>query len=224
MRVAAIRPHPKDPHQLRVEDAGGGAPLDFLAETVLAAGLAAGMELDAKALESMLARDLRLRCERAAWAMLEAREVSQAGLAQRLARDFPEALAREVADALAARGHVDDARLARRIVEEGTTRRAEGPARIEARLHRAQIDEAAAREAIEPAAAPDAQRQSARRALETWLRGAGSRKSGLARHRAAAGFLARRGFDESTVLDVVEELLGSPEDFPDENASDSFHR
>lgn len=160
-------------------------------EVVARAGLAAGMELDRQALRRLRAELVRARGVRVASRALARRGLSAAELDARLerARVAP-AVAAEVADAFERTGLVDDERFAagraERLAASGW-----GDAAIAARLDAAGVDEPVARAAV-AALEPEAAR--ARALLE-------GEPDPLRRAR----LLARRGFAEET----LEDLLGA---------------
>lgn len=160
-------------------------------EVVARAGLAVGTELDRPALRRLRAELVRARGIGVASRALTRRDLSAAELDARLqrARVAP-AVAAEVADAFERTGLVDDERFAAGRAE-ALAARGWGDAAIAARLEAAGVDEAVARAAV-AALEPEAARA---RAL------AGGESDPVRRAR----FLARRGFAQ----DTVEDLLGA---------------
>jgi regulatory protein len=160
-------------------------------EVVARAGLAAGEELDRRALRRLRAELVRARGLAVASRALARRDLSAAELDARLERaHVAPAVAAEVAETLERTGLVDDERFAARRAE-ALAARGWGDAAISARLEGAGVAEAVARAAIaglEP--------ESARgRAL------VGDEPDPLRRAR----LLARRGFREET----LEALAGA---------------
>jgi SOS response regulatory protein OraA/RecX len=163
-------------------------------DVVVRCGLRADLDLD-RPLLRRLRRELRhAEAIAVAGRTLRRRDVSAKRLAERLARaGVPPVAGRSAVGALREANILDDARVAgsraRALAERGW-----GDAAISARLEAEGVDEGAAGQAI-GALPPEASR-----ATEIAARVPDRRKAWI--------LLARRGFDESTIEDVLGEWTG----------------
>lgn len=185
-----------------------GTEMEVHPETVARHGLTVGFVPSGDALLLIQRTDEEIRCREAAWRLLAVKPRAVEELIRALQqRRFPATLARQTAEALAAKGFLDDVAFARQFTEERGRRR-EGPRLIEQGLRSRGIGREEARDAVAGGRGPEQLRADARALLEKWNRRS-KPEDPRRRRQAAAGFLARRGYDAELVWEVVREVLGA---------------
>lgn len=190
-----------------------GPPLLLPEETLLRQGLSAGQEIPADRLASIAREAATALCRHAAWRLLSLRPRGEAELrrALRQRHHAPEDVEAVLTD-LRGRGFLNDAAFARQLASERRARR-DGPRRVEADLRRRGVAPDVARDAVREASPPEAVEADARAVLERWAARQKPRPDGKLQQ-AAAGFLARKGYDAELVWRLVRDVLGEPREDP----------
>ena len=118
----------------------------------------------------------------------------------------------QVIDALKQERLLDDMAFAHRWIEYGLERRPAGAPKFRQDLHRKGVD----REIVETALAGFADQVGSKEVALRLLRGLAGRYTGLEQRvakRRMFELLARRGFEESTTMEAVDEILAELEEF-----------
>ncbi len=172
--------------------------------TAEAMGLAVGASVD-EAMWRRLCKERNLRlAQDLAHKYMARTERSEAEVRSKLfGAGFAEAVTEETVRILRERGYLDDARLARQLVESRFRKRGYGPARLHAELRRRRVSDAEARQAVEELAAREDILQAAlHAAARKWRIRDRDPRSALAR---LARILGRLGYDTDTVRAVVDQ-------------------
>jgi len=200
-RVTDVRIWPRNPN-LREVRADALIVARLSEEDLKRVGDVAGVPVAdiAIALRACVERD---KARRMAMTLLARRDFSIAALHERLVkRGLDSSDAEVVTTELAAEGWLDDARLARTLVESAIERgKATQPALAKI-LANAQIEPSTADQAVKNALSEVDQQAIARELAEQRL-ARNPDGDPAARARRVANFLARRGFDEDTIRDAV---------------------
>lgn len=213
-QISAITPSARDPRRSIVKIGAGRAvgtvparvirELDLSIGTpwtpALAARFSAAVEFD-----DWLQKGMRLTAKR---------PLSRAVVTQKLAqKGAPAEMLDRVLARLTELSLIDDRALGQLIVEHELSHQPAGEALLRAKLERKGLEESAIEHALGEAApvttGAGAERAATALAKEK-LRSIQGLEPAVARRRLA-GLLARRGFDEQVVRDVVERLLGVEE-------------
>lgn len=203
LEVASIAPMKRRPGMQLVTFTDGTSAM-IHEETTARGAIAVGRRFGAAEWATLWMEDQRTRCRAAAWRLLSLRPRSDAELRRALTtKGFAASIVTEVMDHLGQRGFVDDAGYAR-VYTEGAVRRRKGRRMVEQELSRKGISREVAREALDSAADPERDRESMRELLRRWDRPSRS-PDPRKRAASAAAMLARRGFDATTVWEVVRE-------------------
>ncbi len=209
MKITALPPQKHDPDRVSifVDDA---FRMGLSAEVVLAAGLRVGDAVDDARLADLERRDLSWQAREAALRLLAVRPRSAAELARRLRmKGYGPEIGEEVIGRLRDLGMIDDAAFAGTVVRDRVRLRPQGSRRLASELRQKGVDDETARAAIRETMEGEAtdERELARRAAEKW-RPRPDEEPERARRRLH-GFLARRGFDDDTIREVIDERLPS---------------
>lgn len=206
--ITALTPDPRRPRMVVVQVAGKRTAT-LSQKTVERLALTVGQAWDAPTAQQVAAEvDYEKHLAQASrW--LDRRMLSQAEVQAKLTKaDCVGPLAGRVLGRLTELGVIDDRQLGQLLVEAQSARQPAGPARLRAKLLARGLDESLAEELI-ASAAPSAgatveQALSlARQKMSAW-----ANLDAPTRQRRLAGLLARRGFDEHTIEDVLERLEG----------------
>lgn len=190
-------------------------PLDE--KVVLALDLYVGMELDGELIERLESIELAVRAEREALRLV-ARRVYSSGEMDTLLRrkGYGELVIREVLHKLESLGYLDDRLYARLWVEGRMHARPMGRWRLKHELMQRGIDPDIVSETLEDLMADTDETEVALNLARTWWerhppasRSARGRRQHLAR---LAAFLQRRGFNPSTIAEVLRQVAGQFQD------------
>jgi regulatory protein len=207
MKITALPPQKHDPDRVSIF-VDGVLRMGLSAEVVLAAGLRVGDAVDDARLADLERRDLSWQAREAALRLLAVRPRSAAELARRLRmKGYGPEIGEEVIGRLREMGMVDDAAFAGMLARDRVRLRPQGSRRLASELRQKGVDDETARAAIHETMEGEAtnERELARRAAEKW-RPRPDEEPERARRRLH-GFLARRGFDDETIREAIDERL-----------------
>ena len=210
MKITALPPQKHDPDRLSVF-VDGEFRMGLSAEIALAAGLRVGQAVDEAGLLELERRDRGWQAREAALRLLAVRPRSAAELVRRLRmKGYEPEIGEEVVARLRELGMIDDAAFASMVVRDRVRLRPQGARRLASELWAKGVDEETARTAIrETMAGEDTdERELARRAAEKWTPRPGEEPARA--RRRLHGFLARRGFDDDVIREVLDEA--APDD------------
>ena len=203
--IREISPLPSDPNLRRIR-VGRRVVARLRAAEVDRLGLAVGMTWS-----DALAEQVRLAVERGkarkrAFTALGRKPLSRSELIERLIRaGHDEETATAVADELASDGWLDDAALAREIVQQTLARRPAGRQLLIEKIRKRGIEEELDHTAVDEALDRDDPTESALQLAEQRYRSMHSLPPATAARRLA-GLLHRRGFDDETVETVINRM------------------
>lgn len=197
-------------HQRVVFDDGTRLRVDPAVVDTL--GLAADVEIDDAAVQTLRRHntiaDARLRAQR----LLAVRPRSRSELLTRLRRhQVPPDVCNAIADELERDGLLDDARFARIWVDSRLAHRPSGAVRLRAELRQKGVDRAVIDAAIAARLQPGDEAAAALSVAQGLVRRyrTADRKTAF---RRLAGVLERRGFSTSVIVQTLTQVLGLPED------------
>lgn len=203
MRITGLKPQKRSKKRVSVFVDGEFA-FSLDRETAKEFRLKEGGRVDAHLLEEAVRTEQRRKCREYALLLFSYRARSEKELRQRLEKKgWTPAVIEEVIKNLKETGLLDDEKLARRFVHDRITVGHKGKSRVKAELTRIGI----AKEKIERALkeAPD-ETEAARMVLDYFL----PRYQNLdpiTKNRRLAGLLARRGFSQKTINQLLNEEL-----------------
>jgi regulatory protein len=170
-------------------------------------GLAVGREWDEALASQVAAAATFERWLHRAGRWLDRRAMTRRPVSRKLAAEgCDETTAAEVMDRLAELGLIDDAALARVVVEQMKRRGPVGSAKLRAALVRRGVEDSVIEQVVGEACPGASAAESARELARRKLQGMANLDQAT-QARRLSGLLARRGFDEETVRDVVEGLV-----------------
>ncbi len=207
MKITALPPQKHDPDRLSVF-VDGEFRMGLSAEIALAAGLRVGQAVDEAGLLELERRDRGWQAREAALRLLAVRPRSAAELVRRLRmKGYEPEIGEEVIARLRELGMIDDAAFAGLVVRDRVRLRPQGAHRLANELRAKGVDDETARAAIRETMAGERmdERELARRAAEKWRPRPGEEPARA--RRRLHGFLARRGFDDELIREVVDERL-----------------
>ena len=213
-RIVAIKPAPRRKERWRVEFDDGTESVEFTTDALARSGLGVGDEVDAARWATVLREAQFDACRQKAWDLVARKHYAEAELVAALRRGrFGKAIIDEVLVRIRELGYIDDAALARRVVEAGaaSTSSPRGPHLMRRQLANKGLDDEVIESALTDVVTTESQSASARAALEKWNR----RREPTDPHKrrqAAAAFLFRRGFDAEVVWEVVRAVLAAREE------------
>lgn len=220
-RIVAIKPAPRRKERWRLEFDDGTESVEFTTDALARSGLGVGDEVDAARWAAVLREAQFDACRQKAWDLVARKHYAEAELVAALRRGrFGRAIIDEVVGRIRELGYINDAALARRVVEQGaaSTSSPRGPHLMRRQLANKGLDDEVIESALAEVVTNESQSASARAALERWARShkpAGSSATASAkaeshkRRQAAAAFLFRRGFDAEVVWEVVRAVLAA---------------
>lgn len=210
-RIVAIKPAPRRKERWRIEFDDGSESVEFTTGALADSGLGVGDEVSPERWGPILRAAQYDACRQKAWELVARRHYAEAELVRVLRRGkFGKAVIDEVLVRIRELGYINDAALARRVVEAGaaSTSSPRGPHLMRRQLANKGLDDEVIESALSDLVTPESQSASARAALEKWNR----RREPADPHKrrqAAAAFLFRRGFDADVVWEVVREVLAA---------------
>lgn len=202
--ITSIDPLPSDPNVLRIR-VDGTIAARLPRSDVQSLNLETGQTWD-DAIEAQVQRLIALnKTRKAAMSLLGRRGFSRAELLERLERKGHEqSLAREVADQLQRDGWIDDAAYAESIVHELLRTKPAARTLVLEKLHARGIEDETARQVADRMLGETSQVDAAASLARERLEAMQSLPQQTAVRRVA-GLLARRGFDEATIQDAIEQ-------------------
>lgn len=214
MKITALPPQKHDPDRLSVF-VDGELRMGLSAEVALAAGLRIGQTVDEAQLVELERRDRGWQAREAALRLLAVRPRSAAELVRRLRmKGYEPEVGEEVVARLRELGMIDDAAFAGMVVRDRVRLRPQGSRRLANELRSRGVDDETARTAIRETMEGEEtdERELARRAAEKWRPRPGEEPARA--RRRLHGFLARRGFDDDVIREILDEA--APEDDAEE--------
>lgn len=207
MIVTALRAKERDPHHVDVL-VDGELRAVVSAETVHAAGIRPGVEIDGSGIRALTERDERIRVREAALRLLAVRPRTHAELYRRLTRKkFSEGSVTACLERLAEAGLLSDADFAESFVRDRVRFRPRGRRRLrhELRSHGVRTDTADAAIDAVLSECELSDLELAREAARKWVRR--RQEDPVRARRRLHGYLARRGFGGEAVQTALEEFL-----------------
>lgn len=207
MRITAIQPQRRHAERVNLH-VDGAFRLALAAETVLAAGLRVGDEVDDARLAALEERDQGWKAREAALSLLSVRARSIAELDRRLReKGFDAELVESTLARLREHGMLDDAAFAESFVRDRVRLKPRGRRSMQQELRRKGVDPALAGDAISEVMEGEStsELELARRAAARWRPRAGEDPQSA--RRRLFGFLARRGFGGDVSRTVLAEKL-----------------
>lgn len=209
--ITSIDVPPNDPNLRRVR-VDGRIAARLTAEEVEQLGLAEQMAWDASLADRVAERLVFRRARKAAMNLLAQRGFSIQAMRERLMnRGFSESIAQSVVEALQRDGWLDDERLAHDLVESLCREKPAGTALIVDKLRQRGIDDVLAQRIAEQTRESQSEYDAAMQFAEKRLAKMPDNLDDAAKARRLAGALARRGFEQEIVEDVVRRFVGSAE-------------
>jgi len=209
--ITAIEVQRKDPNQRRLR-VDGRVAVRLTADEVEQLELAEYMTWDEVLADRVAEQILFRRARKTALNLLSRRAFSIHAMRERLLRrGFPPSTAQSVVDGLVNDGWLDDERLARDLVESMYRDKPAGTALIVEKLRQRGIDDGLARRIAEHTRESQSEYDAAMQLAETRFAKMSQTLDDAAKARRLAGALARRGFEQETVEDVVRRVVGHDE-------------
>ena len=203
--ISEIQPLDSDPNMRRIR-VGRQTMATLRAADIEALGLKVGQPWTEPLARSVLAEVAANKARRDAMQLLGRRAYSRGEVAQKLQKKgYDQATAMRIADELATDGWIDDEAYGQAIVEEAARRKPAAEELLLAKLQGRKIEPEAAkriaRAAVAGADPVDKALELSRDRLADWEPMPAEKAA-----RRIAGMLARRGFDEQVVTDVIAKL------------------
>lgn len=207
MKITAIEPQKHHAERVNVH-VDGEFRLALALEIAYAQPLRVGDDVTEAQLLQLERRDQLWKAKEAALNLLSFRPRPAGELRRRLReKEYPEAVADEVVEALVASGLVDDADFAGMFVRDRVRLKPKGRRRLVQELRAKGVDEDTAQEAVERVWEGEevTDLAMARQAAARWAPRAGEERERA--RRRLYGFLARRGFGADAIRQLLEERI-----------------
>jgi len=187
-----------------------GRKIRVRAEVIVRLGISAGGKLGEADLEQLKQEAELAEAKETGFRLLAVRARTVADLRKRLeARKFSARAISETIRMLQQQGLLDDEAYAKQFVHDCLTMRPMGARRIILELCRRGVDEELVRDVVNSLVDQATETRAALRAARQRLERLKKLDEDAARHKVRA-FLARRGFDEDVIDDVVDTACGLP--------------
>jgi len=208
-----VKPMPRKRDRVLLEFDPPQEPFDLSGEVYALSGIAKGDEITAEKLAELREEDARVGCRRKAWSLIALKSRSRSELARALAqRKFAKHVIQETLEDLEAKGYLDDTEFARQAIEQAITSGKAGPNLLRQQLAAKGVAREIAERELEPLRDRETQERAATALLVKWNKRA-KPDDPQKRRMAAAGYLARRGFDSGLVWEVVRSVIDAPDDW-----------